>query len=227
MSTFQLLHESAIVSSSSNPVDPDKRTHIMGDVARLSDGRIMARTKRFDAAGNTLFSYGPWDADRQQAIVSPAPDPVAVLDKIADAIERKYGLHVLPHYPQPGAAERFMLDYPGLGAEILEKLKLTPPKPPVFRFDPGQTHYPKAGLADAREWFYQHVTTCYGEYGQSDPTPLSLEEQWTLNLLSIARQSDHAVQTGRGIIRSRFADIECVSVLSPSRRTTLIYRVGV
>ena len=190
----------------------------MGELARLSDGRTMGRTWGFDQAGNPLFSYGEWDQEKKQATIIPTPDPVDAIQRIVEAVEGKFGLHTLPHNPEPTEEDRFLDQWPTVGA----KLGLSTTKPVTFLFDPGRVSYPKAGITDVRTWFNKHVTGDHG-IGQHDPTPLSLEEQFCLSMLPSSRQSDHAIHTGRGVIRSCYGDVGVVTILSPSRRTTLIW----
>lgn len=226
VASFELLSENTALSSRRSSTDPTKIHHIRGDLARLSDGRLMSRTRSVDKAGNQLLSYGLYDPDQNRVEIGAAPDPVAALDRIADHLEQKQGLLTLSHRPEPGPEDRFIADYGPLGAAILEKLNLAPQVMPTFLFGPGLTRYPNQGIAGGaarvRELFFRHAVGNYGD-SQFNATPLTIEERWCLGMLTAARQSDHAIQTGRGIVRSLHGDIELVSVLSPSRHTTLIF----
>jgi hypothetical protein len=220
--TFQFLEDNVALRSQRNSSNPDKRKITTGSLAQLRNGQVMGRSVSYSAEGLPLFAYGEWDPVRKQADLIAAPDPVGDLDHIATRLEHRYGMHALPHQPAPCEADRFIAAWPEIGPVILKTLGLAPLKPVDFLFDPGRVTYPKSGLTDVRTYFNKHVAGDYGDR-QYDPTPFTPEDLWLLGTLPIARQSDHAIQTGRGIIRSRYGSIEAVSILSPRRRTTLIF----
>jgi hypothetical protein len=219
---FTFLEDNVVLHSKPDPSKPDKHKTTMGSLAQLSDGRVMGRATAYDAAGLPRFSYGEWDPVQKQADLIVAPDPVADFNRIAERLELRSGMHTLGHQPDPREADRFIAVWPEIGPVIVKKLGLATTKPVDFLFDPGRVVYPKKGLTDVRTYFDKHVTGDYGDR-QYDPTPLTTEELWLLGTLPTARQSDHAIQTGRGIIRSQYNSIEAITVLSPSRRTTLIF----
>jgi hypothetical protein len=219
---FAILEDSAILKTETNSSDPDKKRFTCGSVAQLSDGRLMARSTTSDSAGNPLYHYGDWDDEKKQSDHTDSRDPIRDLDRTIAAFAHRFGTHVLDLNPPPSEAERFIIQWPEIGPTIVSKLGLKLPKRPVFLFSPGHVEYPKAGV-DPREFFERHVTGDHGDQGKCDPTPLSAEEQFLIGLLPIARQNDHAIQSGRGLVRSRYGRYEAVTVMSPARRTTFVW----
>src|SRR5581483_7323873 len=103
----------------------------------------------------------------------------------------------------------FRQSYPRVAAML--SIDDAPPPPPLF--EAGTIRYPKATWPETAwtvhlDWsdhLDRLLAGSWGAFGTHDPTPLSDGEAFALGYQSQARRNDHAVLTGRGLIRSRFA----------------------
>jgi hypothetical protein len=72
-------------------------------------------------------------------------------------------------------------------------------------FQPGRVRYPKRPpVINWHEYLRRHCSGDFGATGEYDPAPLSVEEVWSLNLLSAARQNDASIEIIAGPVRSEF-----------------------
>jgi hypothetical protein len=226
---FEIIEKNVILAVMRNPVNPEKKVTVRGDVARLGDGRLIGRSKSFDVVGNHLFSYGLWDPHARRAAMIPSRDTVADLTKIVERVEIKLGVHALSHKPPLTALEKFVAEVGPDGASMARAAGLTMPTHVSFLFDPGTVRYQKQGIANVRQIFERHVTGDWGGTGGIggngtwNSAFLTEEERWLIHSLPVGRQNDHCVQTGRGIIRSQYDDEFAVTIFSHSRRDTLLY----
>ena len=219
---FEIIESAAALHVRPNPSDPDKKLTTYGMLARLSDGQVVGRSRAFDAAGNPRYSYSKWNAHVKRADLVPSPDPVEEIDRIADKCKTRWGLHVLEHRPAQTNVERFIDALGADGLAIAKSAGVSVPHHPSFLFHPGLVSYQRVGIDDVRQYFTKHVTGDFGNH-EFDPTPLTEEERFLIGMLPTSRQNDSAVQTGRGVIRSKYDHVHAVTVLGPNRRTTLIY----
>jgi hypothetical protein len=227
--TFQVIAQNTPLLTRRRTDDPDKKQTLSGGVSRLSDGRLMARWTTTSEVGTPLYSYAPFDPDRKQVIggFGTAVDYAADFKMKRQHLERKHGLHTLPHQPPPGEVDRFLDQWPEVGA----KLKLQRTVAPPFLFNPGRVQFPKAGFLDARAWFNRHVQGDFGANGQYDGIHLEPEQIWLIGMpgTPAAVRYRAAIQEGVGIIESRYADsqpnafVHVLTLLAGDRTETLIF----
>jgi hypothetical protein len=222
-SVFEVIEHNVLLAVMRNPANPEKKLTVCGDVARLNSGKLVGRSKSFDAAGNPLYSFGEWDPHARRAAMTPARDIVADVAKTADRVLHKLGVHVLPHKPPLTALEKFVSEVGPDGLSMARAAGLTLPTHVNFLFDPGPVKYQKEGIRNVRQIFERHVTGDWGGNGTWNPEFLTEEERWLIHSLPVGRQNDHCVQTGRGMIRSQYDDDFAVTIVGPSRRDTLLY----
>jgi hypothetical protein len=220
---FEIIEHNVLLQTKRDPGNPDRKIHIHGDVARLGDGRLVGRAKSLDAAGNPQFAYGPWDSHARRAVLTPARDAVADVNKTFDAVNGKLGLHVLDHRAPLTPLERFCKEVGPDAVSIAQACGLALPVHPAPLFNPGRTVYQKQGIDNVRQYFTRHTTADYGNGAKWSSNVLTFEELWCIGMLPVARQNDHAIQTGRGMIRSVYGDVFATTVIGPNRRDTLIY----
>jgi hypothetical protein len=220
---FSVIETNVLLHERRNPADPDKLIKVYGDVARLGDGRLVGRSKSFDLAGNPLYAYGTWNAHARRAVLTPARDAVADLSKTFDAVNGKLGLHTLEHRAPLTSLERFCAEVGPDAVSIANACGLTLPVHPTPMFNAGVVRYQKKGIDNVRQYFSRHIQGDYGDGAKWNSNVLTFEDLWCIGMLPVARQNDHAIQTGRGMIRSVYGDVFATTVLGPNRRDTLIY----
>jgi hypothetical protein len=182
--------------------DRSGRQRVFGDVARLPDGRCIARWQVRGWAGDTIWAFRQWFEQDDPGLCLPPFDGRAFIwNQRNNRPEAFTRLDPLP----PTAAERFRRENPELAAEL--GLKPSPPAE-VGLFAPGVTWVPVApgGLpADPwRSYVNFHCRGAWGEYGSASSVPNEPGAAWMLFEAPIAVQNSAAAMAQVGVIKARY-----------------------
>jgi hypothetical protein len=230
---FEVIERNAIISSRKNSSVPDKRIHVTGDVARLHDGRTIARVAQADGDVMT-FGYGPYDQTTRQAsqIDPQAFKPASLFRATFEKGEIRDGWHRLSDAARISPKDAEFTAFAKANPYVAEHLGIKPSAgatPALFQC--GTTQYTKRAIGPNedgwRELRDRHRSGDFGLNGTHGAT-LTDEEWFTVGLLPIDRQNSAAVFAQRGAIRSRFQIngyvFDVLTILAgPSTRTLMYY----
>jgi hypothetical protein len=201
---FEILHR-CIVLHQRDPKRTVSGYPTFGDVARLEDGRLFARWEAAGEGGpvtvcrewregeDPVTAYAPipqdwWQFQREQK------------EKFAAGSHRATLPDVLRD--QDSEVARFVREWP----VVSSMLELTAPgdAPPAL-VDPSEIFYPRdCPMPQWRDYMARHVAGDLGSYGVVPAEPIADPSTiWTIPLQPAAVQARHAIDTGRGVIRSR------------------------
>lgn len=177
---------------------------VYGDVAQLSDGRLMARVAGKDIDGETIYAYEEWAADanaRTDFAAAPRRDA-------------QYFGHALTELGYAGTISqtdlrteltRFGKEYPQLLALLdLER------EHPAPKFDPGICSCPTRtnapfwfDMGRSRHILDQYASGDWGNWGVGDFS-MTEEEAWLTNSLPRARANVVAILRRSGVVKAQY-----------------------
>lgn len=200
---FEIVHTNILLTSSAD------RYSLFGDVARLSDGRHIARFSYAGCDGTTLWGYGDWSEDQDVTISRyGATDWAHRLRALATRID------AVPLQPCEKALEyqRMLAQFPVLAQSESVRAEFGAAAVPKTQlFPPGSVNYPlqiRGGGGWAPAWWRRYAELhCAGEWGvhsrfvAAQWTP---DELWSRGELPMHVQNSIAIATRTGAIVSRF-----------------------
>lgn len=202
---------------------------LIGDIACLKGGRIVARYQLKFSDGTTAWAVRDYALDRDPPELLAGATPKDWGRWITEEIERGQGRYrELGPRDFVAAAELehadFHQQFPHTAAFL--KIPRPPSRSPLFPV--GRVHYPAqwSGV-EWRRLLEQHDGGDFGVYGKSDGVPLSDEEEWALAEQEVRIQNKFAITTKSGPIRSRYhlpssRIVTVLTVLSPGGARTLM-----
>jgi hypothetical protein len=221
--SFEILHENTVLSSKKSAADPDRKTVISGQVAKMSDGRLLTRSMKFDSFGNPQFSYGQWDQERQQATgFGSTREDAADFKAKWDKLEFTHGFHRLPPQAPPGEINRFCEAWP----EVSALLGVRPAGPVQHLFASGPICYPKVlNTATARKVFDLHISGDFGSYFYDPTHKLTDEQVWLSGHKDtpIDIRNACAIQSRQGVVTSNHDGVTVTTLLAGEHTKTLIF----
>jgi hypothetical protein len=196
---FFILKDRSIVLHKSDP-DKGREPQISGDVGQLDDGRLFARFE-LPGEGGPIVGCRPWtEGEDPRLVPRPAVEDVWSWQRCRFESFNQ-GWHRWNRSGEPNERARFAEQWP----EIAGILGLTP-LPEHWLIDVGDVIYPRDfEIPQWREYLDRHAVGNYGLYGQHPEEPVSVSQAWTIVLQSHPIRARHAVDAGRGVIRSRWA----------------------
>jgi hypothetical protein len=200
---FQVVYENVVLSTVNIG---DARTKVTsGDVARLSDGTMVARVTGRDADGETIFAYEPWSSDpvtRGNFAAIPRRDS----NDFENVLQSLGYTGTLSQSDLRAEIDRFKKEYP----EIVKILDIERDNPaPIF--NPGPVYYPTN--PNAPFWFDAgrsrplidlYAAGQWGNWGVADLSPLTAEERWLASSLPRLRRNVAAIFVGSGIVKAQY-----------------------
>ena len=208
-SVFTILETSSIlVDAPLNREGTPIGRPVFGQVARISDGRMLGRSEVISRHGDALISLGPVDPATGKAELAQAKDWGGELEARLSAFSQKAGVYTFPDTPDPTEVERFVALWPKVSAQLGLAVQVRPD--PLFGKG-SAWHAPKPGrtevappLAEFREYYERDVRGDFGVHGSFNPEPLTAEQIFVLPTLPIELQNRHTVLSSSGIVRSRY-----------------------
>jgi hypothetical protein len=196
---FFLLKHRSIVLHESDP-DKDRRPQISGDVGQLDDGRLFARFE-LQGEGGTIVGCRPFtDGEDVRAIPRPAVEDIWAWQRSRFESFRA-GWHRWNRSGDPNERARFAEQWPGISA-FLGII----PEPEHWLVDIGDVHYPRDfELPKWREYVDRHAVGNLGRFGEIPEEPVTTSQAWIITTLAAPIRARHAIDSGRGVIRSSWA----------------------
>jgi hypothetical protein len=208
--------------------DPGSRP-VVGDVARLDNGRVVARFRIDFEDGTSAWACGDYSLNEDPPALRNAATPKCWSRWMAGEIEKGQG-----RYRELGPRDFVPADeleyaafrgaYPHVAAFL--RLPTSAPRSPLF--DVGRVQISLHGLdIDWRQLLRTHDSGGFGIYGKYDDVPLTEAEVFTLAEQPVITVNKAAIAAKSGPIRSRFNLPACrvvtvVTVLSPRGARTLM-----
>jgi hypothetical protein len=228
---FQILHRGIVLCDTRQEGTRHANPHgyiYKGDVARLSDGRLMARWA-YTEPGHEMVWYALWAGPRvDPTTVLPQP-PRNPRNVIKDTLTSWQGdVNILEVTREPKDRQEFRGRFP----TVAEAIGLGPWEPPKGRrFDPGAVRWKKGRLGheEIQRYIDDHCAGHWGLAGQF-ATPFSVwpdEEAFTLHEKPDYIRSSLAVHEGRGVVLSRWILPDALQPFypklpyPPNRKTTI------
>jgi hypothetical protein len=221
--TFAFISPNTCLESRPDSTDPVRRINTFGTIARLSDDRTVARVVNHDRAGVELCRYADWDSERG-CLAGPwdgGEDWPGFVERKSEELAITVGVLPVPQR-EPTEIERFC----GMWPEVAKALGLRAEAPPKPLFEIGRTLSAKG--VGSGELLDRHAHGDFGIYGSFDPTPLTPEQLFLIGVLAPALANSHAIQTGKGTVRSAYAVspgrvVKIFTVLAGRDGKTLIF----
>lgn len=196
---FKLLHRNIILQDRrrQEPINP--AALVRGDVAQLSDGRIMARW-----SGGSF----PWseDHDVSRPLTQPGSTAEERIDaELSRAGDTGYGHLELTESDIVAEVRKFRATFP----ELAQAIGVDEPDPPSssWLFAPGKIRIPMTRSGepppDWRSYLERHLAGDWGLDGAFLGDPLSLDQVWTIDHQLPAVQNRMAIDRRTGVVRSR------------------------
>lgn len=203
---FEIVYRDILLATA-NRGQPNAKT-ITGDVARLSDGRMVSRVRGVDADGETIFGFDEFNPDpnvRGDHGVMPYQNAAALNQELEIL---RCGPRVATLNPTEERQEfaRLKAEYPFLW----KRLKLDEDfAQPIFAT--GEVSYPQLpkppftfALDWVRECVDRHASGDFGANGLADTSTLTEEERWLSSSLPRARANVAAAQLRTGVVVSDY-----------------------
>ena len=213
--TFEILDRGITIV----PAAPEQRA-VVGDVARLSDGRLLARSteEKFAFCSATgrrrrdgeLHTYWSFDFDPKvprRVIATGPPDLAPGMAATMERLAARSPLGIVGATAEDAEFAEFTGKYPRIAALLKIPSGREPPLRSRHGTMPGVVSSPDRRCGVSPEWasaLVSHISGDYGRIGRHDPTPLTQEEKWLLGLLPRARLNDAAIESGNGSVTSEF-----------------------
>jgi hypothetical protein len=199
---FRVIYE-GIVLSRSNVGDKASAT-VVGSVAQLSDGRLMARVEGKDIDGAAIYAYEEWEQDPNRR-TDFAAQPRRDASGFRHALEALGRTEMLRPTALRLEIDRFKREYP----ELTVMLGLERHNPPPL-FDPGQVCAPTnpnapflVDLGRSRALLDRFMSCDFGIYG-CDISPPTAEEIWLDSSLPTPRRNVVALHKRSGLVRGHY-----------------------
>ena len=201
---------------------------IVGDVARLEGGRVVARHPIVFSDGTSAYAIRDYNLGVDPPTLSGGATPKDWSEWMRRQRERRPG-----NYRELGPREFLpkdeleFADFRGRYPHTAAFMGLPEPQPRSPLFPVGPVHFPFEHFnIEWRRFLGRHDSGDFGIYGDYKAAKLSDEELWTLAEQSVLSQNAAAIAAKSGPIRSRFRDsgrvVALVTVLSPRGPRTLI-----
>jgi hypothetical protein len=196
---WRLIHSNIVLS--------DRRdkgyNRIFGDVAELSDGRLVCRYLMFGRDGTPITICSPWSPDDK--LEAPRPPGIDWGGNIRQTIESGPRHHQLAP-PDALELERFKAAWPVLAS----RLGIEADPGPKKIFEAGPTFYPVASdsVSFNPAWWRskvdRHCSGDFGAYGVWSAVDLTNDVIWSVFEAGIEAQNIVAIATQSAAVRSRF-----------------------
>jgi hypothetical protein len=236
MSKFEVIKTGVVLD---RPVVKDDAVHrriaaveqgppVVGDIARLDDGRLVGRQMFRDCDNSPVFSYAECEPQTLMWREPPAEPPARWLAKINTMIRISPVAPFVSLQSQTRAEfERFRSEWPLVYMRLsaVAQLAVDPSGPTLFPC--GETVI-RRGAVDrtlvADGMYRNHVAGKFGDFGEYDERPPTEQEIWLDGWgSSPARRNSIAIQTGRGAVESNWPTRGSIlTVLAGSHQKTLI-----
>jgi hypothetical protein len=214
-SGFQLLADCREVDRRPDPSDPAKTIKTMAAIARLTDGRIVARSESGGAGNLPVFAYGPFDVATGLASLAPTPDvPGKFLQMQSTIRQTPFRTVQLNERLADCEQARFAAMWP----QVASQLGVAPPSAivPAFPVGPGCIFSPEGNI-DFLPFYERHAIGDHGRFGNDavdgPQEPLNADERFMVQTLPVSRQNFLAKSVRRGVVRSSF-NYPCISLLT-------------
>lgn len=204
---------------------------LVGDVAKLEGGRVVARYPCTFADGTAAYACRDYSLDGDRPVLAGGATPKDWGEWMRVERERRQGYRVLGSRDFLPAAELEYADFREQFPHTAAFLRLPVPAPRSPLFDVGRVDYPSQFGAECRELLQMHDSGNFGAYGTYDGANLTDEELWTLVEQSVLTVNKASIASRVGPIRSRFhlpagRVFALVTVLSPRGPRTLMVTDG-
>jgi hypothetical protein len=205
--TFEVIYRGITLASANRG---QQASHIIvGDIARLNDGRMIARVEGRDSDGTAIYAYEPYSSDANLR-GDFGTQPYREAERFNRELEEiKIGFRLSALHPTELRAEiqRFKEAWP----ELTRKFGLEDDHPaPIF--NPGEVVYPqrpKEGfeidITVLRQCADLHAAAQFGEFGSGNLAELTEEETWLASSLPCARRNIASIRLGTGLVESQFS----------------------
>ncbi len=204
MTGFEVVHRGMVLQDRTGSDGHARR--LVGDVARLSDGRYMARWPFTNCDGTGSFGYREWAPGEnvKKTVCGPPVDWKARFHDIVRDGTRNW--MVLKLEVQDPEIVKFCQAWPAVSA----RLGLDVEPPPFRLFDPGPVTVPQntpRGMFDQAAWWdyvNYHTAGEFGENGVIEEISLTDELEWTLHEKDVRVQNSAAIARQLGVVTSRY-----------------------
>ena len=117
---FETIHSNIVLRVERNPSNQDRKRYTSGDVAKLQDGRLIARSISHDISGSVLLHYGDYNpATPHQTLLDPSGwKPDSFFQETLAELRREPGLHECNPLPDDPIISEFCRLYPPVAAHI-------------------------------------------------------------------------------------------------------------
>jgi hypothetical protein len=193
--------------------DPQRYSKpVVGDVARLSDGRLIARFVRAGSDGTPLWQYIPYDPEVDVSTVY-LPAPTDWGERLRSKTEQiRGGHHTLLERNEVLEVQRFRREFPSIAAlpGLSGQLEAVVPYQSSRLFEPGSVLYPIAteGVSFNTEWWRHwvelHASGDWGVHGHHVDKRYTDEDLWTRDEMAQNVQNSIACGTRSGACLSRW-----------------------
>jgi len=198
---FQILHTDVVLAPAGR--SDGAKAAVRGDIARLSNGDLMARRRVEAENRSTIFAFQRWAWGKE---VTPASFP-APLDwgaMLAHEL-RQHGLDYtsLPTVLEDAGLAEFRARHPA----VAERLAIDPPADPFRVFSPGRTFWCPRKPLDFDTWrehVDEHTSGDFGLNGRYEDVDLTDDFLWTCHERAQAVQNSAAIAQGVGAVISRY-----------------------
>jgi hypothetical protein len=202
---------------------------VVGDVARLDDGRVVARYRIDFQDGTSATACGDYALDDDPPTLRNVATPTNWTQWMGCEIEKAQGLYrqLGPNDFVPADSiefASFRKTYPHVAAFV--HLPTSAPRSPLFDVGPVQIPWHWHDL-DWRQLLHRHDSGDFGIYGKYDDAPLSEEEVFTLSKQPVLTVNKATIAARSGPVRSRYhlsqyRIVSVLTMLSPRGARTLM-----
>jgi hypothetical protein len=207
--------------------NPQSRA-IVGDLARLDSGRVVARFRLRFEDGTTPWACRDYALEGERPVLSGGGTPKDWSRWVTDEIEKGQGQYrrLEPHEFVPAASIEFA-SFHKVYPHVAAFLNIPTQAPRLPLFDVGPVHIPRAWRdIDWRQLLHAHDSGDFGLYGKYDDSPLTDEDLWLLSERPVVTGNKASIAAKSGPIRSRYhlkgRIVTVVTVLTPRGASTLM-----
>jgi hypothetical protein len=216
-----ILKERSIVLHKSDP-NKDRSFQISGDVAQLADGRLFARFE-LPGEGGPVIGCREWNPGEDPRKV-PRP---GVHDDWAWQRQRWEsfigGWMRWNRSGEPDERARFAAAWPTISSFLG-----VAPEQEHWEVETGDTYYPRnLSVPRWRDFIDRHSSGLLGLYGEIPADPVDHSTAWTITLQPPAIRARHALDTGLGVIRSRWIPADQSPFPKPEYLTTAKWSIDI